>query len=80
MEIEINIRSKVPSYQQLADQIEAAIAAGEWAPDDPIPSLRQLQQETGLAQATVQHAIRVLEDKGLVYAIRGRGTFVSPQA
>jgi len=77
VEIEINIRSKVPSYRQLADAIAAAIASGEYAPDDPIPSLRQLQQQSGLSMATIQHAIRVLVDEGLVYAVSGRGTFVA---
>lgn len=79
MEIRINIRSKVPSYQQLADQIEAAIRAGEYGPDEAIPSLKQLTGRTGLAQGTVQHAVMVLEGKGLVYTVRGRGTFVAPK-
>ena len=77
VELEIDIRSKVPSYRQLADQIRAAVAAGEYGPDDAIPSLRQLQEETGLAQATVQHAIRVLVDEGLLVTVTGRGTFVA---
>ena len=72
------MRSQVPSYRQLADRIAEAIAAGEYRPDDPIPSLRTLQQETGLAMATVQHAISVLRTEGLVYSVSGRGTFVSP--
>jgi len=79
VEIEINIRSKIPSYRQLADQIEAAIAAGEYGPDEAIPSLKQLKDRTGLAQGTIQHAIMVLEGKGIVYTVRGRGTFVTPQ-
>jgi GntR family transcriptional regulator len=77
VELEIDIRSKVPSYRQLADQIRAAVTAGEYGPDDAIPSLRQLQEETGLAQATVQHAIRVLVDEGLLVTVTGRGTFVA---
>lgn len=76
MEFDIDFRSKVPSYRQLADRIRAAIASGEYGPDDPIPSLRTLQQETGLAMGTVQHAITVLEEEGVVYSVRGRGTFV----
>jgi GntR family transcriptional regulator len=79
VEFEINTRSKVPSYQQLADQIEAAITAGEYEPDAAIPSLKQLKDQTGLAQGTIQHAIMVLEGKGLVYTVRGRGTFVTPR-
>ena len=76
MEYEIDFRSKTPSYKQLAARIRAAIAAGEYAPDDQIPSLKRLAQETGLAQGTVQKAIRLLEDEGLVYTVNGRGSFV----
>ena len=76
MEFEIDMRSSVPSYRQLADRIRAAIAEGEYGTDDPIPSRRTLQQETGLAMATVQHAIDVLKEEGVVYAVTGRGTFV----
>jgi GntR family transcriptional regulator len=77
VEFEIDYRSKVPSYLQLADKIRQAIAAGEYGRDEAIPSLKQLTQETGLAQGTVQHAIKVLEDEGLVYTVSGRGTFVA---
>jgi len=76
VEIDIDMRSKVPSYQQLADQIAAAIESGEYGPDEAIPSLRDLQQQSGLAMATVQHAIKVLIADGLVYSVSGRGTFV----
>ena len=79
MEFEIDFRSQTPSYRQLADKIRAAIAAGEYGPDDPLPSLRTLQQETGLAMATVQHAMAVLRDEGLIVAVSGRGTFVAQQ-
>jgi GntR family transcriptional regulator len=76
VEIDIDMRSQVPSYRQLADQIRGSIASGEYGPDDAIPSLRELQQRSGLALATVQHAIRVLVDDGLVVSVPGRGTFV----
>lgn len=78
MEFEIDFRAKTPSYQQLADLLRQAIAAGDYAPDDPIPSLKKLTQETGLSQGTVQHAIRILENEGIVYTVSGRGTYVSP--
>jgi DNA-binding GntR family transcriptional regulator len=80
VEIEIDQHSKIPAYRQLADQLRAAIAAGEYGPRELIPSLTQLRQETGLAKGTVQHAIDVLVAEGLVYTVSGRGTFVSPQA
>jgi hypothetical protein len=79
MKVEIDKQSGTRSYRQLANEIRKVIAKGEYGPDDAIPSLRTLQQETGLAMATVQHAIRVLVDEGLVYSVSGRGTFVSPR-
>lgn len=78
VETEIDFHGKTPSYRQLADHLRAAIVAGEYGPREAIPSLKQLTQMTGLAQGTVQHAIKVLEDEGLVYTVSGRGTFVSP--
>lgn len=79
VEIEIDFHGKTPSYRQLADHLRAAIDAGEYGPREAIPSLKQLTQMTGLSQGTVQHAIRILEDEGLVYTVSGRGTFVTPR-
>lgn len=79
MEFEIDIHGKTPAYLQLADKIREAIAAGEYESRQAIPSLKQLQGETGLAMGTIQRAIQILEDEGLVYTVSGRGTFVSPR-
>lgn len=78
VEFDIDVRSKTPSYLQLADRIRAAVAAGEYAAGDAIPSLMRLRQETGLAQGTIQHAIAVLVAEGIVITVAGRGTFVAP--
>jgi DNA-binding GntR family transcriptional regulator len=78
MRLEIDPHGKEPSYLQLANLLRAAIAAGEFAPRDPIPSITYLVQETGLAVGTVRKAVEVLVNEGLVYTVPGRGTFVSP--
>lgn len=77
MEFEINHRSPAPSKVQLADQLRAGIASGEYA--DQLPSLTELTKRSGLALNTVQAAIRILKDEGLVYGVRGRGIFVTKQ-
>jgi GntR family transcriptional regulator len=77
VDIVINLYSKTPSYQQLADAIKTAIDSGELEPMQPIPSLRQLTEQTGLALATVQKAIGVLERENYVFTVSGRGTFVT---
>ena len=79
MVFEIDPHAKTPAYLQLAERIRAAIASGQYGPREAIPSLKQLVGETGLAMGTVQRAIQLLEDEGLVYTVSGRGTFVSPK-
>jgi DNA-binding GntR family transcriptional regulator len=74
MAYEIDSRSAVPSYRQLAGLLEADIRAGAF--DGPLPSITRLVQETGLAVMTVRRAIQVLSDAGLVVVVPGRGTFV----
>ncbi len=75
----INMRSPVPSYLQLAGQLRDAITTGEIGPDEPLPSQRRMVQETGLGMSTVQRAVRVLIEEGLVVSVPGRGVFVAPQ-
>jgi GntR family transcriptional regulator len=79
MPIEIDPHSGVPSYVQLVGAIRERIKAGEYGPREPIPSIKQLIGETGLAKGTVVHAMDVLEDEGLIYRVPGRGTFVRPK-
>jgi len=75
--VEIDTHSPVPSYRQLAERIRAGIAAGEWRPREPIPSLHELVEQTGLSIGTVKKAVDGLKAEGLVYTVSGRGTFVS---
>jgi GntR family transcriptional regulator len=74
--VEFVINDKDPAHpnQQLADQLRDAIASGEIT--DRLPSLTELCQQTGLAMNTVQRALRILKDEGLIYSVPGRGTFV----
>jgi GntR family transcriptional regulator len=72
---EIDRRSEMPSYRQLADMLRADIEAGRIEPDAALPSLTRLVQETGLDVKTVRKAIAVLTGDGLAYIVPGRGTF-----
>lgn len=69
----------VPAYVQVADLIEARIAAGELRHLMPIPSELHLQQEYGVSRGTVRHAVALLRERGLVFTVQGRGTFVAAQ-
>jgi GntR family transcriptional regulator len=77
MPIEIDIRSPEPSYQQLAATLRGRIESGEIRPEEALPSITFLVQETGLAVGTVRKAIKVLADEGLVVTVPGRGSFAT---
>ena len=66
-----------PVYLQVADIIRARIESGELVPDRPVPSEPQLVREFGIAAETARKAVRVLVAEGLVYVVRGRGSYVA---
>lgn len=75
----IDPEGPTPVYLQLADLLTQRIERGELLPNRPIPSETQLQQEFGVARGTARHAIAVLRERGLVFTVPQRGTFVSPR-
>jgi GntR family transcriptional regulator len=68
----------VPRYEHIVRTISHRIASGVYSPGEQIPSGSQLCAEFGVSQMTVRRALSTLEDRGLVYGVAGRGTFVKP--
>jgi GntR family transcriptional regulator len=77
MPIKIDMRSPEPSYLQLAAILRGRIESGEIGPEEALPSITFLVQETGLAVGTVRKAIKILADEGLVVTVPGRGSFAT---
>ena len=76
MHDEIDPRSPVPLYEQIAARIRFAIAAGEYRPGEALPSVRQLSSTLRVNPSTVVQAYRDLERDGFVEMRHGAGTFV----
>ncbi|WP_030421404.1 GntR family transcriptional regulator [Streptomyces sp. NRRL F-5065] len=68
-----------PPYVQAADVLRAAIRDGELGPGERLPSARELQRRFGIASSTVQNALRLLKEEGLIYSVLGRGSYVRAQ-
>jgi len=66
-----------PAYARIRKQIEAAIGDGRYSPHDQLPSIAELSRQHGVSDGTVKRVLRDLVEKGLVYSINGKGTFVS---
>ena len=72
----IDPRGPRPAYLQVADIIAARIEAGELEVDKPIPSEESMRQAYGVARGTVRRAVEELRERGLVYTVPQRGTYV----
>lgn len=66
-----------PAWIQLYTVLRAAIEDGTYPPRAPMPSVRQIHEESGLARATIAKAFDRLRVEGLVVMIPGRGPFVA---
>jgi GntR family transcriptional regulator len=77
MALHVDTSSRLPIYQQLAEQIRAAIARGELQPEAALPSVRQLSRELVVNPNTVARAYTELEREGLLVSQPGRGIFVA---
>lgn len=65
-----------PPYKQVANALRAAILTKTFEPGEKLPSGTELAATYGVARMTVQQAIRLLRDEGLVVSRQGSGVFV----
>lgn len=64
-------------YEQIVQQIEDSILRGELTEGSQLPAERELAEQFGVSRTAVREAIKALQEKGLVDAFPGRGTFVT---
>jgi GntR family transcriptional regulator len=73
----IDLRSGMPVYRQLIDQVRSGIASGSLAAGDQLPTVRQLAVDLAINPNTVMRAYRELELGGLLETHQGTGTFIT---
>src|ERR1700674_4725033 len=66
----------VTLWRRIADDLDRAIAAGEFASGDRLPGEGEIATRYGVNRHTVRRALSELAARGLVRAARGSGTFV----
>ena len=74
--IHLDVKSGVPFYRQIIDQVKAALATGSLTPGDRLPTVRQLAVDLSINPNTVSRAYTELELTGLVETQMGSGTYV----
>jgi len=72
--------SRQPAWRQVVEAIGAAIRSGMLAAGEPLPSVREMSALQDVPVATLQHALAVLADEGLVVVRQGRTAVVAGDA
>jgi GntR family transcriptional regulator len=67
-------------YAQVANVFRQRIRSGVWAAGVQLPTLGELEREFQVARVTLRQALNMLENEGMIWRRRGRGTFVSETA
>ena len=80
MDITIDIDNPVPQFEQLIQQIKAAVTGGLLKAGDALPSIRQLANDLELNSKTVAKAYRLLERDSVIETKGYRGTYVHARA
>lgn len=74
---QIDWHSRTPIYEQLVRSVIKFKSVGLLSAHEKLPPVRTLASELGVNPNTVQKAYQILETKGVIYSIAGRGSFIS---
>ena len=77
--IVLDYQDRRPIYEQIAEKLQVLINKGILEEDSQMPSVRKLAMDLSINPNTIQRAYALLESKGYIYPIKGRGNFVSPK-
>ncbi len=72
----LDIDDPRPPYQQVAASLRASILTRKVEPGEKLPSQAELSKRYGVARMTIQQALRILKDEGLIASRQGSGMFV----
>jgi GntR family transcriptional regulator len=80
VEFYIDKHSSVPVVAQIEEQIKLAMAMGVFRNRDRLPSIREVEKQTGVNRGKVYRAYRSLRQSGLLLLAPGRGAVVAAPA
>lgn len=78
--LQLNYKSGVPICDQIVNGFIRMKALGLSKVGDQLPSVRQLALELCVNPNTIQKAYQMLESAGVIYSVKGKGSFFSDDA
>ena len=76
MNITLDLRSDIPIYIQIVEQVRQQIVDGGLKPGDQLPTVRALASDLRINFNTVSRAYRLLDEAGIISTQQGRGTYI----
>lgn len=67
-------------FRKVVDDLVDQIRTGKLSGGEVLPTAKKLAEQYDMASMTVQRALRELQERGLTYAVVGKGTYVHPEA
>jgi GntR family transcriptional regulator len=80
MEFYIDKHSSISVANQIQEQIKLAVMAGDFRNGDTLPSIRDIEKQTGVNRSHIHKAYLALRKSGLLVLTRGKGTVVAMAA
>jgi GntR family transcriptional regulator len=74
--LRIDLASRVPVYEQIANGLRAELVSGNFKPGEKLPTVRMLAIKLGVHHNTVAEAYRQLANEGWLELKRHRGATV----
>ena len=78
MLIALDMKSSIPIYVQLRNQIVTGIGKGELKTGEHLPTVRQLAADAGVNTMTVNKTYQLLKAEGFIEIDRRHGAMVCP--
>src|SRR5512136_3034074 len=77
MEFYIEKHSSTPVIKQIEEQIKFAVMMGIFRNGDTLPSIRDIEKQTGIHHSQIHKAYLALRRSGLLVLTRGKGSVIS---
>lgn len=77
--LKLNYKSGVPICDQIVNGFVRMKATGDMESGQQLPSVRALAIELCVNPNTVQKAYQILESNGVIYTIKGKGSYISDE-
>jgi GntR family transcriptional regulator len=75
--MQLNKDLPTPLYYQIQEILEGKISSGQWQEGYQLPTEKELARQYDVSTITVKRAVHELVNRGILYRVRGKGTFVS---